>query len=296
MPELILLLLVAGAIVFIGLAASFAWEALHPRRRTTAYAIARGLAADPEEVGWSREAWTLDRPDGARLPVWEITGAGGDGAPVVIMLHGWGESKIDSLARAQAWFGIASKVVLYDLRGHGEAEGSVSLLGDGEEDDLLALIERLRAPRLILFGHSLGATIALFAAAKLAEQATARGEESLTKVEAVVAVAPYRVVHTPIRNRLRMLHLPGRPATDGTMAMLRLFGVRQRDVVMAAKRVESRVIVAHGARDQIAPIDDGRVIAEAAPNGELHTINDADHFTILQSSETLTHLAHRATT
>lgn len=288
MPELILLFLVAGAIVFIGLAASFAWEALHPRRRTTAYAIARGLAADPEEIGWAHEAWTLDRPDGARLPVWEITGAAGESAPVVIMLHGWGESKIDSLARARPWMTVASRVVVYDLRGHGEASGSASRLGDGEEDDLLALIDRLCAKRILLFGHSLGATIALFAAAKLAAELS-RG----VSVDAVVAVAPYRVVHTPIRNRLRMMHLPGRPVTDATMALLRLVGVRQRDVVAATAKVNARVIVVHGTLDQISPIDDGRAIAHAATNGELLTIDNADHFTILQDEAVLTTLTHR---
>lgn len=288
MPELVLLFLTAGAILLMGIAASYAYEVRNPRRRTMAYAMARGLAADPAEMKLTFESWVLDRPDGAQLPVWEITAGGGRDAPIIIMLHGWGESRIDSLARITPFIPFASRIIVYDLRGHGEAEGSRSRLGDQEEDDLLALIDRLGPHRVILFGHSLGATIAIFAAAKLALDVN-----QPERLIAVLATAPYRLVHTPIRGRLHLLHLPGRPVTDLTMLLLRLRGVRQRDTALAARDVPVPVVIAHGSADTIAPRDDGRAIVAAAPKGEIIVVDAADHLTVLDGEYTLARLAER---
>ncbi|NDB22073.1 MAG: hypothetical protein EB020_14525, partial [Proteobacteria bacterium] len=61
--------------------------------------------------------------DGSVVPCWWIAGNGGAGAPVVVVLHGHGRSRWDSLRRASPWIERAALVVLPDLRGHGDAPG-----------------------------------------------------------------------------------------------------------------------------------------------------------------------------
>lgn len=283
MPELLLLLLTAGAILLLLLAASVVRDARRPRRRTMAYALARGWPTEPAERGWPCETWTLERP-GATLAVWEIEGvhAHDPEAPVIIMLHGWGESKIDLLARAEPWRAEAARLVLYDLRGHGESTGA-SRLGDGEEEDLLELIDRLDAKRVRLVAHSMGATIALFAAARHETDERAR------RIERITATGIYRDVHTPIRGRLRIMRMPGRPITDLALLLLRVFfKIRRRDVAtLAAPTVRVPVQLIHGEADAIVPIADAQAIFASLGSraaSELHTIPNAGHQDVFRNS------------
>src|SRR5438105_2541012 len=95
----------------------------HPARRTYASAVARGKPGDPSELGAALEfsAWGL-KTGGLELPVWDIRGEREDG-PVVVLTHGWGDSRIGALARLGAVAATASRVVAWDMRGHGEAPG-----------------------------------------------------------------------------------------------------------------------------------------------------------------------------
>lgn len=155
------LVAIAIAAALVILSAVIARDAVNPPRHTTGYALARRLASDPGDLGLRYESWTLDLPDGARLPVWEIDG---QGEGTAVLVHDWGESRIDSLARREWWTRRCARVVLYDLRGHGEARGGASRLGAGEHLDLLALLERLGTGPFMLVGCGLGASIAIAAA------------------------------------------------------------------------------------------------------------------------------------
>ena len=138
----------------------------HPPRRTYAHAIARGRPGDPGEAldGRGFESWTL-KSRGLDLPVWDVPGDQPDG-PVVIMLHGWGDGRVGALTRLPAIVPLASRILMPDLPGNGEAPGICSL-GTRESEDLGVLIERVQddAHRLIVFGWSMGAGIAIQAGA-----------------------------------------------------------------------------------------------------------------------------------
>ena len=56
------------------LVAIVVWEARRPPRHTAGYAVAKGLACDPGDLGLEYEEWMLDRGQGVRLPVWEFSG------------------------------------------------------------------------------------------------------------------------------------------------------------------------------------------------------------------------------
>ncbi len=89
MIGLLVLLLIAAVATVLILSGIIAYDAVHPPRRTAGYAIAHGLPADPGDKGLDYEAWTLDLPRDAKLPVWEITARGS--GPTAVFVHGWGE-------------------------------------------------------------------------------------------------------------------------------------------------------------------------------------------------------------
>lgn len=95
---------------------------------------------------------------------YQVTGSGG---PTVVMIHGLVVDNLSSLYYALAP-GVADRmrVVLYDLRGHGQTERTKSGYGlDQAVDDLWALLDHLDIDEPVyLLGNSYGGTIALEAA------------------------------------------------------------------------------------------------------------------------------------
>lgn len=271
---MLLLLSVAALVAVLAIAGSMAWEAAHPSRRTLAWALVHKLPADPGEMGLAFTEWTLEAPDprgsgrpSAALPVWEIV-LDGDLAstkPVLVLLHGWGRSRIDSLGRLQALLdaapGTFSRALLPELRGHGDASDSSSRLGDGEEQDLLALLRRIDAEHVVIAGHSLGATIAIRAAAL-------HGAAERPNVLAVIAWAPYDQLATPLVNRLRASGSVARPFTDVALWMLRCAGIRRPRTDDAARTLAVPLLAIVGADDPVSPREGAQAIAAAAPHGQ----------------------------
>ena len=250
------------------LTAMLAWEMRHPPRHTTAYAIARGLAADPGELNLAFETWTLDRPDGAKLAIWEIQSPKSKipDSLTAVFIHGWGHSRVDSLARIRPFDELCERIVMYDLRGHGETPGN-SRLGDGEADDLLALLERLGSGPFILIGHSMGAVIAIRAAIRQPRA-----------IAGVIAYGPYCQFHRSLIGRLRVSGYPARPISDLAMAVHRLMGVRPASVdPRELKSLATLLLVFHGSNDAVSPIEHGRRMAAGAQNASFVEVPAARH-------------------
>jgi len=286
---LLILLLAGVGLTFVFAVASVAWEALHPRRRTVSWALATGGPADPDALALPHPApWPVAAPgrdaaptwrlidhrasDGTSLPAWELDGDDPAG-PVTIIVHGWGRSRWDSLRRAPLFLHGASKVILPDLRGHGEA-GASTQLGAVEVADVAALAQGVAAPGapLLLVGHSMGAGIVIRAAVALAAR------DDAARVLGVIALAPYEHVATPIAARLAQRALPSilaKPAVH----LLRLFGVREQPLSESAAKLRVPLFVATAIDDPISPADDGRKIAAAVPSalGRFSALLGGDH-------------------
>ena len=300
------LLAIAAILVLLLMGGAIAWETRHPARRTLAWALVHQLPADPGEMGLSFEEWCFDCPDGLRLPVWDIALSGAStprddapSRPTLVLLHGWGRSRIDSLGRLAAILdavpGHFERALLPDLRGHGEAARSTSRLGDGEERDLLSLMQRLGDTPVVLAGHSLGATIAIRAAAlqprdDVASPAVA---PATPRVQQVIAWAPYEEVATPIVNRLRAAGAATRPFTDSALLLLRLSGVRRVRTSEGARQLAMPLLVVAGREDRVSPLAECEAIAAAAPQGrcvvlpgghpDMHRVDAAAHAAALRT-------------
>jgi pimeloyl-ACP methyl ester carboxylesterase len=198
------------------------------------------------------------------LPVWEIELAERSGGPAVVLLHGWGRSRIDMLSRLAPFLEVAERVLLVDLRGHGDATGRTTL-GDGDEADIAELLRRLPAGPVVLVGHSLGAVVALRTAASEPD-----------RVAGVIAIAPYDTFETPLRMRLAARELPSGLTVRLAVGVLRLLGVRRTSGLAAARAVRCPLLVLQGGRDRISPPAEAAAIAEAG-RGRLETFLDAEH-------------------
>jgi pimeloyl-ACP methyl ester carboxylesterase len=259
------LLLIGAAIAAIGYVAVITLEALRPPRRAAAWAIANGLPVSPESLGLEASEWSVSRP-GASLPVWDIRIR--ESGPTVVLVHGWGRSRVDSLARIGPFLGLAARLVLPDLRGHGDATGSTRLGDAVEAADIAAVLDALGdgGRKVVLAGHSMGATLAIRAAVA----------DRSGRVAAVVAIAPYDTVRTPLRCRLIARECPAGPFVPATLATLATLGIGRPSTLAAAGSLAKPLLVVAGDRDRVVPIDESRRIAEAG-RGEFVPIAGGEH-------------------
>jgi len=278
LAQLLLLGLFLYVFVLTGLTA---WRLVRPARRTYGWAVARGVPGDPSELDepLEYESWSFVSR-GRSLPVWDVRGLDAAG-PTMIVTHGWGSSRLGVLARLPCLAGVSSRVVMWDMPGHGDARG-VSELAHGEVRDLRELVRRVRGETdgpLVLFGWSLGAEITLRALA-------GGGAEA----EAVVLEGVYRRGLTPAWNVLRGA---GYPALVNGPAALWAIGLiwgldpsrRFVDFAPLAERVEGPVLVLHGTADETCPIDGARAVAGRFARGELIELDGAGHNNIWTVSE-----------
>lgn len=246
------------------------WGLTRPRRRGYAYAVSRGLAGDPGELDVPREFAEVRLPGAMSNPattLWDIPGDDPAG-PIIVFSHGWGQSRHSVLPRLSELTLLASRVIAWDMPGHGESDGR-SHLGVREGAALERVIcwatEHEDRP-VVLYGYSLGAGVSLELAGSTPHL-----------VSRVVAEAPYRLPITPARNVLMQRGLPH----GWSLALaMRLAGVGRStafDRAGSAQRVRCPVLVLHGRADEISPVQDGRDIAAAAPRATLVEIAGGTH-------------------
>jgi len=121
----------------------------------------------------------------------------------VILLHGYGDAKIGSIAWAPLFRSMGFNVLALDLRAHGESGGTYCTAGFYERDDLDQIIEQLRTARadhvcqLVLFGVSLGAAVATATAARRSD------------IDAVILECPFADYQQAVSNHVNIAGLPG---------------------------------------------------------------------------------------
>jgi len=256
----------SGALVYGGVVAGVVYEAIRPQRRTIGWALARGLPSEPTAWGLEAREWMFEH-DGARCPVWEI-GSADPSARTCVVLHGFSRSRYDALARLGPLLPHAQRFLLPDLPGHGEATGRGTRLGTDEDAFLAALCERQTAGELVFVGHSLGATIAIHAATQAS---------LASRMQGVLALAPYERLRTPLAARLELRAMPRDAIVAPSIAALGALGIRERSTRAAAACMRCPLAVLAGAQDPVTPVAEARAIAEAAPNARFELVERARH-------------------
>ncbi|MGW3106003.1 alpha/beta fold hydrolase [Streptomyces sp. NPDC001100] len=107
---------------------------------------------------------TVTSADGSRLHA-EVHGP--EGAPAVVLAHGWCCSTAFWAAQTRD-LAVDHRVVVYDQRGHGRSPAALAYSTDALADDLEAVLEATLAPgeKAVVVGHSMGGMTVLAAAGR----------------------------------------------------------------------------------------------------------------------------------
>ncbi len=237
--------LIALGIVLLG------WGCRETIERTLIYFPSRELIGSPAMLGLSyRDVWFYAE-DGVRLHAWYVPGR----LPTTLLwCHGNAgniSDRLDNIAEIHRRLGLG--VFIFDYRGYGQSDGrptEAGLYRDARAARDVLLREGVTAERIVYFGRSLGAAVALDLA--------------------VAAPPPVVIIETPFLSVHAMANrtLPG----SGL-----LFKTRY-DSLKKIGQVRSRLLILHGDADEVVPYEHGRRLFEAAPQPKaFYTIHGAHH-------------------
>jgi dipeptidyl aminopeptidase/acylaminoacyl peptidase len=250
-----------------------------------AYRLTRRAEAPYAEplpaVGWAPlEAVRLRARDGEELGAWFAPGEAG--RPAVVLLHGNGLGRRSRLGQAE-WLSRAGYAVLLPtLRAHGDSTGAENDFGHGARLDVVAAVEWLEARRpggrVAIWGASLGAAAALFAARELGARASG-----------YVLECPYRDLRTALRHRAAIYLPPGLDAlasfsleAAAPLALPDFERVAPEHAAAAARGLKALVLA--GGADARAWPDEARAIAEAlGPGARLSVFEGAGHLGLAEA-------------
>ena len=199
------------------------------------------------------EVW-FHASDGTQLFGWYVPAP--SAAATLLWCHGNAGSIIDRLENLMLLNRHGLSAFVFDYRGYGRSQGSPT--EEGLYQDALAAYDWLTAQKgiaaesLILFGRSLGAAVA----GELARKRRAAGlvlEGAFPSVEAVARRAFHGLpAHWLVRARF--------------------------DLASRLKEVRMPLLVIHGERDTVIPLELGRAVYEAANEPkEFYAVPGADH-------------------
>ncbi len=198
------------------------------------------------------------------LAVWQW-GSG----PRVLLVHGWGGHAarlrhfIAPLVRAG--FGV----VAFDAPAHGLSRGMFASLPDFAE--AIELVARVAEP-IALIGHSMGAA------------ACALALRNGLGARAAVLLSPFAEPERYTIRFARYLRLSAAATASMKERLQTRYGVRLRDLYLAAGGPDVPTLVVHDERDPHVPIREGRAIAQAWPRAELVVTRGLGHHRILRDA------------
>ncbi len=196
----------------------------------------------------------------------------------VVLLHGYMLGKETMLHWALKLAQTGYRVVLVDLRGHGQSTGAQVGFGKYEVNDLRQMLDWLQARGecdevVGVLGFSYGATLALHWAAQD------------PRIRTVVALAPYNQPTEAFERLAQVLKIPISQRTAQKAALLAADRLQldwpdwAGEVAMQALRAP--VLLIGGGKDSISrPEDLGRMKTVAGSRVQVLEIAPADHFSL----------------
>jgi fermentation-respiration switch protein FrsA (DUF1100 family) len=212
------------------------------------------LVLTPDQIGLEYEQVEFAAADGVRLHGWFLP-AQAPRRGSILFLHGNAQN-ISTHIASVAWLPADGfDVLLFDYRGYGESEGSPSL--PGLHLDFEAALEALLArpeidpDRVVVFGQSLGASLAITALA-----ASPRRQQ----VRALIVEGAFTSYRALAREKLADFWL-----TWPVQAPLALtIDDRYRPIDVIGELAPLPLLIVHGEADQVVPPDHAVALYEAA--------------------------------
>ena len=205
-------------------------------------------------------------PDGAVLRGW-LFRATGTRRGLLVYLHGIGDNRQGGLGIAKRFGPKGWDVLAYDARAHGASGGAACTYGVLEKADLVKALEAVSADRVVLFGCSLGAAVALQA---VPIEPRIRGVIAQSSFSSLAEIAsdraPWFATAREVQRALEIVREQGG------------FDPAEASPVRAAPRVRVPVLLIHGEDDAETRVEHSRRI-EAALAGpkRLFVVPGAGH-------------------
>jgi fermentation-respiration switch protein FrsA (DUF1100 family) len=204
------------------------------------YRPVRDVVYTPEELGLDYENVVFKSKDGVALNGWWVPAA--NSRFTVLFCHGNGGNIMHRLDSINVLNELGLSCFIFDYRGYGSSEGKPS--EEGTYLDVLAAYEwlteskKIRAERIIVFGRSLGGSIAAQLAAKVRPRGLVLESCFTSYADMGARFYPYM----PVRRFAR-------------------FGYRTVDYV---KQIHCPVLLVHSRNDDVIPFEFGLALYDAA--------------------------------
>jgi len=229
---------------------------LHPYRRPV-----------PSPPSLPHEELAFEGEGGVTLRGWRFPASGSSRGVTVVWLHGIADTRASGTWIAERLVSKGFDVLAWDARAHGASGGAACTYGVLEKRDLSRALDAAGVRRAILVGHSLGAAVALQAAAED------------PRVEAVVAISSFSDLEAIARDRApwiaseaqlrEALAIAGREGG---------FAVAEASPVSAARRIRVPVLLVHGADDrETRSVHSERILAALAGPSSLLLLPATGH-------------------
>lgn len=246
---------------------------LQPPRMTDGKALRFLGRLTPEDLGLRYERGRFEVRDRSgrvlKIASWWMP-AGEPSSRTVLLVHGYADAKVGAIAWAPMLVEIGFNVLAIDLRAHGESDGRFSTGGVREAEDLMQILDAVRArspgEAVHLMGISLGAAVC-------AKVAAVRND-----IASLVLECPYDDFRNAIARHARHLAAP-LPALTPVIARVAQWsaGVDFDDAkpVSLLPRVTCPILMIHGRLD---PFVDQQMVAQLAATlkpTDVHVMVDA---------------------
>jgi len=237
-------------------------------------------------VAWGPlEDLRIKTSDGEDIGAWFVDGR--DDSPSVLLLHGNGGSRQNSLSRAETLASQGCAVLMISLRAHGDSSGEYHDVGFSARRDVWAAVEFLRARRagrpVVVLGTSMGAAAAIFAASELGH-----------RVQGYILESPYQDLKVAAWNRTEV-YLP--PVLSHVAYLgLRIVGplfLPHLDEISPLKAIggipeDVPVLILAGDADRLARPEEAQALyRQVAAHGTLVLFPDAGHHNLPGSAPDL---------
>ena len=185
----------------------------------------------------------------------------------VVFLHGMSDNRASGGDITDHFVARGFEVITYDSRAHGESEGEACTYGYYEKKDLERVLDRVEARPIVVMGFSMGAAVALQAAAVD------------RRINAVVAVSPFSDLRTIAEERAPFFATRHDIDTVFKLAEQRAnFRADEVSPLAAAVHITVPALIIHGARDRkTQPDHSERIFAALQAPKELILVPNRGH-------------------
>lgn len=206
------------------------------------------------------------------LDGWECRSTNTIRRGTILYLHGIADNRGSAVGAIERFVPEGFDVIAYDSRAHGTSEGDRCTYGYLEKRDLQRVLDQVGAGDVILIGHSLGAAVALQAAAI---EPRVRGVVAASSFSDLRTIASERAFYFP---KWSLGPAFARAESDGQ------FVVDEVNPARAAADISVPVLLIHGANDRdTLPDHSERVFRALAGPKQMIAVSGAGHNDVLRA-------------